>query len=157
MTTTTPITHVTNSATSPSLPFTPSPIPQLQAESSQPSSLLPPLIHQPPPPPPPLPPPVQQQSHQQPAATTVTVQSCNHQSTQQYTTYVPATSESFGQNIYAPCTGQPTVMMAHPPQGQPQLQNTSQEDPIYNQNPIYGNYSVPVQPQIPQAGVILFL
>ena len=165
MTTTSSPTQVTNTATSPSLPFTPSPVPQApppHIQSSSPPSLLqPPLIQHPqslplpPPPPPPLPPPQQHPQHQQPLVRTVTVQSCSHsQASQQYATYVPTTTESYGQNVYTHGTGQQTLIMTHPSQGQPPLHSASQEEPVFNQNPVYGNYTVPMQQQpVPQPGV----
>ncbi|XP_016838556.1 cAMP-regulated phosphoprotein 21 isoform X2 [Nasonia vitripennis] len=167
-------TQVTNSATSPSLPFTPPPAP--------------------PPPPPPPPPPVlqpqqqqqqqqhipqpqpqpqqqhqQQQQHQpqpqpqpsqqsaapqqQPLVRAVAVQPCNHgQPVQPYATYLP-TSEPYSQGVYPPAVAQQTVMMApHPVHGQPPVQNTGQDD-VFNQNHVYANYTLPVQqPPLPHSG-----
>lgn len=107
-----------NSATSPSLPVTP-------------------------PPPPPLPP-QHSSSPSQTLVKTSTVQSCGHnQFVQPYVTYMP-TSEPNSQSIYQASTAQPTVMMA-PHQGQPAVQNSGQGDVMFNQNPLYANYAVPVQ------------
>ena len=113
-------TQVTNSATSPSLPVTS------------------------PPPPPPLPP--HQSSTPQTLVKTTTVQTCSpNQVVQPYATYLP-TSEPYSQSVYQPSTAQQTVMMApHPTQGQPPVQNNGQGDVIFNQNPLYANYAVPVQ------------
>ncbi|XP_077263442.1 uncharacterized protein LOC143898113 isoform X1 [Temnothorax americanus] len=171
--------QVTNTATSPSLPFTPPPPP--------------------PPPPPPtsapqnLPIPQQQQAHQQQAhqqqahqqqahqlqaqqqqsqpqpqqqqqtqpqqslvksSPTLPMFSHTNQTAQQpYATYVP-TSEPYNQGVYPPPMGQPTVMMApHPTQGQASMQNGGQGDVVFNQNQVYTNYAVPMhQGPIPQSG-----
>ena len=144
-------TQVTNTATSPSLPFTP-----------------------PPPPPPPLPPsapqnpPILQQAQQQhlqsqphpqqqslvKSSTTLPIFNHTNQTAQQpYATYVP-TSEPYNQGVYPPPMGQPTVMMAsHPTQSQASVQNGGQGD-VFNQNQVYTNYAVPVhQGPISQSGV----
>ncbi|XP_050593054.1 R3H domain-containing protein 1-like isoform X2 [Bombus affinis] len=129
---TTAVTHVTNSATSPSLPFTPPP-------QQNPGSLQQPQQPQ------------QQQQQQQPqqqqtlVKSSSTVQICNHnQTAQPYTTYVP-TSEPYNQGVYPPSVGQQTVMMApHPSQNQANVQNNGQGD-VFNQNSVYANYAVPVQ------------
>lgn len=131
---TTAVTHVTNSATSPSLPFTPPP-------QQNPGSLQQPQQQQP----------QQQQQQQQPqqqqtlVKSSSTVQICNHnQTAQPYTTYVP-TSEPYNQGVYPPSVGQQTVMMApHPSQNQANVQNNGQGD-VFNQNSVYANYAVPVQ------------
>ncbi|XP_048268242.1 R3H domain-containing protein 2 isoform X3 [Bombus terrestris] len=128
---TTAVTHVTNSATSPSLPFTPPP-------QQNPGSLQQPQQQQ-------------QQQQQQPqqqqtlVKSSSTVQICNHnQTAQPYTTYVP-TSEPYNQGVYPPSVGQQTVMMApHPSQNQANVQNNGQGD-VFNQNSVYANYAVPVQ------------
>lgn len=146
-------TQVTNTATSPSLPFTPPPPP--------------------PPPPPPQNPPIPQQQQQQPppqqqqqplqpqpqqqnlVKSSSTVQMCSHnQTAQPYATYVP-TSEPYNQGVYPPPMGQPTVMMApHPTQGQASMQNGGQGDVLFNQNQVYANYAMPVhQGPVPQSGV----
>lgn len=165
--------QVTNSATSPSLPFTPPPpppppppansaaqnppIPQQQQQQVQQQQPQP----QPQPPPPPPPPQPQQQPQVQPqqqslvkSSTTLPMFSHTNQTAQQpYATYVP-TSEPYNQGVYPPPMGQPTVMMApHPTQGQASMQNGGQGD-VFNQNHVYTNYAVPVhQGQIPQSGV----
>ncbi|KYN11654.1 R3H domain-containing protein 1 [Trachymyrmex cornetzi] len=145
--------QVTNTATSPSLPFTP-----------------------PPPPPPPLPPtsvpqnlPIlqqqvqQQQPQSQPhpqqqslvkSSTTLPIFNHTNQTAQQpYATYVP-TSEPYNQGVYPPPMGQPTVMMAsHPTQSQASVQNGGQGD-VFNQNQVYTNYAVPMhQGPISQSGI----
>lgn len=144
--------QVTNTATSPSLPFTP-----------------------PPPPPPPLPPAsapqnppiLQHQAQQQQlqsqlhpqqqslvkSSTTLPIFNHINQTAQQpYATYVP-TSEPYNQGVYPPPMGQPTVMMAsHPTQSQASVQNGGQGD-VFNQNQVYTNYAVPVhQGPISQSG-----
>ncbi|XP_076390941.1 uncharacterized protein LOC100881273 isoform X1 [Megachile rotundata] len=127
------ITRVTNSATSPSLPFTPPP-PQ-QQQNLGPS---PPQLQQ-----------QQQQQHQQQQTlvkSSSTMQTCNHnQTAQPYSTY-PPTSEPYNQGVYQPSVGQQTVMMTpHPSQSQANVQNNGQGD-VYNQNSVYTNYAaVPVQ------------
>ncbi|XP_051172689.1 R3H domain-containing protein 1 isoform X1 [Leptopilina boulardi] len=114
-------TQVMNSATSPSLPVSPPPAPPP----------LPPLQHG-------------NSTSQTLVKTTSTVQSCGHnQFVQPYVTYLP-TSEPNSQSIYQASTTQPTVMMT-PHQGQPAVQNSGQGDVIFNQNPLYANYAVPVQ------------
>ncbi|KAG7210327.1 hypothetical protein KM043_011865 [Ampulex compressa] len=120
--TTAPTGHLTNSATSPSLPFTP---------------------------PPPPPPPQQQQNPlggQQQSLVKSTVQTCAHnQTAQPYQSYVP-TSEPYSQGVYQPPVAQQTVMMApHPGQGQVGVQNGAQGEVVFNHNPVYANYGVPVQ------------
>lgn len=148
--------QVTNTATSPSLPFTPPPPPPPPLQN-------PPIPQQPQqqqqqqqqPPPPAPPPPQQPQPQQSLVKSSPTVQTCSHnQTAQPYATYVP-TSEPYNQGVYPPPVGQPTVMMApHPTQGQASVQNGGQGDVLYNQNQIYANYAVPVhQGPVPQSGV----
>ncbi|XP_032669191.1 R3H domain-containing protein 1-like isoform X4 [Odontomachus brunneus] len=144
-------TQVTNTATSPSLPFTPPPpppppppqnppIPQQQPQQQQQQQQQ----QQPPPPPP--------QPQQSLVKSSPTVQTCSHnQTAQPYATYVP-TSEPYNQGVYPPPMGQPTVMMApHPTQGQASVQNGGQGDVLFNQNQLYANYAVPMH-QGPQSG-----
>lgn len=126
----TTVTHVTNSATSPSLPFTPPPRDNpgpLRQQQQQPQP--------------------QPQQQQTLVKSSSTVQTCNHnQAAQTYATYVP-TSEPFNQGVYPPPhVGQQTVMMApHPSQSQTNVQNNGQND-VFNQNSVYANYApVPVQ------------
>ncbi|XP_015602787.1 cAMP-regulated phosphoprotein 21 isoform X2 [Cephus cinctus] len=120
-------TQLTNSATSPSLPFTP-----------------PPAV-----PPPPMPmsmsaPP--QNSQPQPLVKCSTVQEYAHgQPGQPYTSYIP-TSESYNQGVYPSTMAQPTVMMTqHPNQGQSTVQSNGQAEVVYSQNTVYTNYAVPMQ------------
>ncbi|XP_036150276.1 cAMP-regulated phosphoprotein 21-like, partial [Monomorium pharaonis] len=162
--------QVTNTATSPSLPFTPPP-PSLPLSTSTPQNpSIPQQQHhhhhhhhqqqqqqqqqqqaqqqQPPPP-------TQTQPQQQSlvkSSTTLPMFSHTNQTAQQsYATYVP-TSEPYNQGVYPPPMGQPTVMMApHPTQGQA-VQNGGQGD-VFNQNQVYTNYAVPMhQGPIPQSG-----
>ena len=64
---------------------------------------------------------------------------------QSYSTYLP-TSEPYSQSVYQASTAQQTVLIApHPTQGQHAIQNSGQGDVIFNQNPLYANYAVPVQ------------
>lgn len=160
--------QVTNTATSPSLPFTPPPPPpppppptsasqnppipqqqQQQAQQQQP---------QPQPQPQPQQPqqtqPQQQQQSLVKSSTTLPMFSQPNQPAQQpYATYVP-TSEPYNQGVYPPPMGQPTVMMApHPTQGQAGMQNGGQGDVVFNQNQVYTNYAVSMQGPIPQSGV----
>ncbi|KAL0107091.1 hypothetical protein PUN28_015556 [Cardiocondyla obscurior] len=157
--------QVTNTATSPSLPFTPPPPPP----PVPPSSTLqnPPIPqHQPQPQlQPQLQPQSQQQQQTQPqlqqqslvkTSTTLPMFSHTNQTAQQpYATYVP-TSEPYNQGVYPPPMGQPAVMMApHPThQGQPSVQNSGgQGDVVFNQNHVYTNYAVPMhQGPIAQSG-----
>jgi len=153
--------QVTNTATSPSLPFTPPPPPPLPPPTSAPQN-------------PPIPQQQQQQTQQQQPqsqpqpqsqmqpqqqslvkpSTTLPMFSHTNQTAQPYATYVP-TSEPYNQGVYPPPMGQPTVMMApHPTQGQASVQNGGQGDIVFNQNQVYPNYAVPVhQGPIPQSGV----
>lgn len=177
-----PVHQVTNTATSPSRPYTPPPAP---------------------PPPPALPLPVntgvvaQQQAlqspHQQSQSTATNNSSSNNSNTvnrpivaqqhqaapqqqqqqqqpQQYATYVPATDTQYGQGVYpTPLAStyppnalqqqqqQPqTVMMAPQPQGQPLIATGQEDSSAFAQNSsIYGNYPLPVQQQPnPQSGVM---
>ncbi|XP_017884862.1 cAMP-regulated phosphoprotein 21 isoform X3 [Ceratina calcarata] len=123
----TAVTHVTNSATSPSLPYTPPP-------QQNPG---------PPPPPPPPPQPPQQQQQQQTLVKPPS--SCSHnQTAQPYTTYVPTSEQPYNQGVYPPSVGQQAVMMA-PHQGQGNVPSNGQGD-VFNQNSVYTNYAaVPVQ------------
>lgn len=127
----TTVTHVTNSATSPSLPYTPPP-----RENGGP------LLRQ------------QQQQQQTLVKSSSTVQTCNHsQAAQTYATYVP-TSEPFNQQqgVYqpSPSVGQQTVMMApHPSQSQTSVQSNGQSHDAFNQNSVYANYAVPAVQQGP--------
>lgn len=168
--------QVTNTATSPSLPFTPPPpppppppptsasqnppIPQQQHQQAQQQQ------HQqvqPQPQPQPQPQQQQQQLQTQPqpqqqqslvkSSTLPMFSHINQTAQQPYATYVP-TSEPYNQGVYPPPMGQPTVMMApHPTQGQASVQNGGQGDVVFNHNQVYSNYAVPVQGPIPQSGV----
>ncbi|XP_066597504.1 R3H domain-containing protein 1 isoform X2 [Prorops nasuta] len=124
---TTTTASVTNSATSPSLPFTPPP----SQQAVQPQ---------------------QQQTQQQPqqqqnlVKTPSTVAACPYNQSQSYTTYV-ATSENFTQAVYPPSVTQPTVIMpSHQAQHQPAAPQNNSHPPelVFNQNPTY-NYTVPAQ------------
>ncbi|XP_031773147.1 cAMP-regulated phosphoprotein 21-like isoform X3 [Apis florea] len=126
----TTVTHVTNSATSPSLPYTPPP------RENGGGPLL------------------RQQQQQTLVKSSSTVQTCNHsQAAQTYATYVP-TSEPFNQQqgVYQPppSVGQQTVMMApHPSQSQTSVQSNGQSHDAFNQNSVYANYAVPAVQQGP--------
>ncbi|XP_020283398.1 cAMP-regulated phosphoprotein 21 isoform X2 [Pseudomyrmex gracilis] len=145
--------QVTNTATSPSLPFTPPPpppppsapvlqnpsIPQQQQQSQQQLQPQPQLQPQSQP----------QQQNLVKSSTTAQTYSHTNQTAQSYATYVP-TSEQFNHGVYPPPMGQPTVMMA--PQGQASLQNGGQGD-VFNHNQVYANYAVSMpQGPIPQSG-----
>lgn len=128
--------NLMNSATSPSLPYSPPP-------SSAPIQTQAPMVQQP-----------QSSPPIQPLVKSATVPPCGHnQSPTQYPSYLP-TSEAY-QGAYSAAMAQPTVMMASHPttQGQP-MQASAQGDVVYNQNPVYANYTVPqMQGPVPQTTV----
>lgn len=162
--------QVTNTATSPSLPFTPPPPPPPPPSStsasqnpsiSQQQQQQQQQVQQQQPQPQPQqqqqtqPQPQQQQQSLVKSSTILPMFSHTNQTAQQpYATYIP-TSEPYNQGVYPPPMGQPTVMMApHPTQGQAGVQNGGQGDVVFNQNQVYTNYAVPVhQGPIPQSGV----